>query len=472
METTLFGGPPELGNMLKLANGQIGFMTIFAHPLFANVADIIPAMRFAADEILTNKGVWFTRAEQEKKKQLLKKGTGKGDGGAVSPRTQSPVGRKHSPDNAKERHGYFPSSPLRGRAESPGKGRRTSDTAHHRSSENTTPQIDSHQPSLAVAAAAVPQPANGWGRRPSASSNIKASMRPSGDRRRSGSAALNGEHVSKDYGFDGSHSGENEELNTSGPPGASISGEVSPEFQQARADKRRDNAVSMRAGTEAIPVEFLDESQSVDPGIPSKFKFATSKPNEPVREYDPEQEYSATNSGARASAPATNQDLNRPTKDSTDSSRPIRSAQSENTTSTTMRGGGEETVLTPSQSTGATSYTSDAHEGSTRNHNSFQAIRNRAASAPLQAQGPGLSPSFGMGSNSATSRESSKIDVHTAILRNGNGNESSGDRKVGSKTMGRRRSRLKLGLAFWKRNRSEKSIGDDERPNSQDSGRT
>src|ERR1700761_2768852 len=101
METTLFGGPPELGNMLKLANGQIGFMTIFAHPLFANVADIIPAMRFAADEILTNKGVWFTRAEHEKKLQLVKKGTGPGDGGSISPRTQSPVGRH--PEPGKER---------------------------------------------------------------------------------------------------------------------------------------------------------------------------------------------------------------------------------------------------------------------------------------------------------------------------------------------------------------------------------
>ena len=48
METTLFGGPPEIGNMMKLANGQIGFMSMFAHPLFANVTDVIPAMGFAA----------------------------------------------------------------------------------------------------------------------------------------------------------------------------------------------------------------------------------------------------------------------------------------------------------------------------------------------------------------------------------------------------------------------------------------
>ena len=61
METVLFGGPPEIGNVLKLANSQIGFMTIFAHPLFQNVADLVPAMGFASAEILNNKGVWSTK---------------------------------------------------------------------------------------------------------------------------------------------------------------------------------------------------------------------------------------------------------------------------------------------------------------------------------------------------------------------------------------------------------------------------
>ncbi|RMZ80977.1 hypothetical protein DV738_g2380, partial [Chaetothyriales sp. CBS 135597] len=92
METTLFGGPPELGNMLKLANGQIGFMTIFAHPLFSNVADIIPAMGFAADEINKNKSVWANRAEMEKEKQkqtVRPRSPSPLDPGTVSPGTRS-----------------------------------------------------------------------------------------------------------------------------------------------------------------------------------------------------------------------------------------------------------------------------------------------------------------------------------------------------------------------------------------------
>ena len=92
METTLFGGPPDLDDMIKLANGQIGFMTIFAHPLFANVADVIPALGFAAVEISTNKGVWITRIEQKRRDQL--RSTESFDDGAISPRSQSPSPRK------------------------------------------------------------------------------------------------------------------------------------------------------------------------------------------------------------------------------------------------------------------------------------------------------------------------------------------------------------------------------------------
>lgn len=114
METTLFGGPPEIGNIMKLANGQIGFMGIFAHPLFANVTDIIPPMGFAAVEILNNKNVWVTRIEQEKRMLRLRNEAGVNDG-AVSPRSQSPAPKK--PEKVFTGHppstGSFPASPLR-----------------------------------------------------------------------------------------------------------------------------------------------------------------------------------------------------------------------------------------------------------------------------------------------------------------------------------------------------------------------
>ena len=66
--TTLFGGPPELGNLLKLGNSQNSFMNIFARPLFEAVTDILPAMAFAVNEMKANQEIWTERI----KKQTLK----------------------------------------------------------------------------------------------------------------------------------------------------------------------------------------------------------------------------------------------------------------------------------------------------------------------------------------------------------------------------------------------------------------
>ncbi|OAP59555.1 hypothetical protein AYL99_06853 [Fonsecaea erecta] len=464
METTLFGGPPELGNMLKLANGQIGFMTIFAHPLFANVADIIPAMRFAADEILTNKGVWFTRAEHEKKLLLVRRGTGLGDGGSISPRTQSPVGRTQ--DHGKEKH--LPTSPLRGLDHSP--ERPASDSVRGRKSSNTPPHDGSHGSSLAAAAGvAVPGADTTTGRRstPESRQNLTVS-----DRERSGSALVNGEHIPVELTLDGSHGGEmNNDTTSSSTPRLAVSTSDTAESLQPLHDTRRDTAVSMRAGTEAIPEEALEGNNASEAEAMHKFNFATSKKDEPVRTYDPQQLYNPSHPGLRASAPASDVASKSP---KIGTSPPTRSPQSDSVASGGQRGGGggEGHTLTPSGSTEATSYTSDKSEELTRLRNSLQAIRNRAVSAPMHSGSPVLRPSFSMGSNSATSRESSKYDIHTTILSNGDVEDTSAkDRKASTKTMGRRRSRLKLGLAFWKRNRSEKSIeGDNLRPDSQGSG--
>ncbi|ETI28528.1 hypothetical protein G647_00978 [Cladophialophora carrionii CBS 160.54] len=457
LETTLFGGPPELGNMLKLANGQIGFMTIFAHPLFANVADIIPAMRFAADEILTNKGVWFTRAEHEKKLQLVKKGTGPGDVGSISPRTQSPVGR--APETAKERH--LPTSPLRGRGDSPEKS--FPDPGRGRQGGNTTPHNTSRPSSLAAAAAIVVPGVDTPHLRGSgsgSSQDLKAS-----DRVRSGSALVNGEHIPIELTLDGTPIEENDGLTSNSTPRQGPSArDISSESLMAQVDKRRDNMVSMRAGAEAIPPEALEGSRISDAQSMQKFKFATSKEDEPVRTFDPEKNYSPSNPGTRASAPASDSGP----KD-TRNNGPM-SSESEDVSGTKLRGGGGEGLLTPSGS--GTSYTSDKSEDASRHQSSFQAVRNRAASAPLHSGSPVLRPSFSMGSNSTTSREGSKYDVHTTILSNGSLEGSSArERKASTKTMGRRRSKLKLGLAFWKRNRSDKSVeGGLERPGSHGSG--
>ncbi|KAH9868271.1 hypothetical protein J1614_007343 [Plenodomus biglobosus] len=66
MASCLFGGPPVRDDIIKLAESQIGFMNIFARPLFEAVTDILPAMRFAVDEILTNKAIWEKKIDDER----------------------------------------------------------------------------------------------------------------------------------------------------------------------------------------------------------------------------------------------------------------------------------------------------------------------------------------------------------------------------------------------------------------------
>lgn len=69
MPSCLFGGPPVRDDLIKLGESQIGFMNIFACPLFEAVTDILPAMRFAVDEILANKTVWESKIDSERSKK-------------------------------------------------------------------------------------------------------------------------------------------------------------------------------------------------------------------------------------------------------------------------------------------------------------------------------------------------------------------------------------------------------------------
>lgn len=67
--TTLFGGPPELGNLVKLGRSQISFMNIFARPLFEAVTDILPAMTFAVEEMKTNQALWAGKIQQHEERE-------------------------------------------------------------------------------------------------------------------------------------------------------------------------------------------------------------------------------------------------------------------------------------------------------------------------------------------------------------------------------------------------------------------
>ena len=110
IESTLFGGPPELGNIIKLANSQNGFMNIFARPLFEAVSDILPAMVFAVHEMRTNTGIWTSRIEQERARKESTN-TSSLNEGFLSPRTRSP-NRSSSQPEASHPEGLPASDPL------------------------------------------------------------------------------------------------------------------------------------------------------------------------------------------------------------------------------------------------------------------------------------------------------------------------------------------------------------------------
>ncbi|KPI42752.1 3',5'-cyclic-nucleotide phosphodiesterase regA [Cyphellophora attinorum] len=430
METTLFGGPPDLGNTLKLANGQIGFMTIFAHPLFSSVADIIPAMSFAAEEILTNKGVWFTRAEKEKMKAVIRKGTGFGDGGAVSPRSLSPVGKKHAGGAS-----YFPSSPLAAKADSPStpKGSTRHDSA---TAGSTTPQNASRRSSLqAVAGVAMPIGHDG-SRRSSAASG--RGRRLSKDKETNGTRDSNGVAFISPNFSKANHS----DPATQTPTSVGYDGATS---QKELNDTSRDAGVSMRAGSAAIPTEAAESQGRPPVSSPlSGFNFATSNVDEPVRAYDPDKEYKHPREAAQ-SMPSPEM-VNEHQRQET---------MAQNAISESRHMTAEPETLNEFSNTNEQRHQSEACGDSpqTKEQKEFEAKRARAASAPLHMTSPNQRSSFSVSSVQSGSMASEKMDYRSII----NGTDQEGDahgsvrgRKSSTRSIGRKRSKIKMGLMFWK----------------------
>lgn len=95
IETTLFGGPPEIGNTIKLANSQNGFMNIFARPLFESVSDILPTMVFAVNEMKTNTETWKGKIEHLKLEGKREEQTDTPEA-YLSPRSRTPNERDRS----------------------------------------------------------------------------------------------------------------------------------------------------------------------------------------------------------------------------------------------------------------------------------------------------------------------------------------------------------------------------------------
>lgn len=104
--TALFA--PPVRETIELGQSQIGFLNIFAYPLFQGVVDVMPGMSFAIDELMRNKGEWEGRikAEQERSMERAASKRGRKDSedeggrrqhgidGFLSPRQQSLASEK------------------------------------------------------------------------------------------------------------------------------------------------------------------------------------------------------------------------------------------------------------------------------------------------------------------------------------------------------------------------------------------
>ena len=456
METVLFGGPPEIGNVLKLANSQIGFMTIFAHPLFQNVTDLVPAMGFASAEILNNKGVWFKKLEQEKRIEQLRLDSELGDGGAISPRSQSPVAqnRKRLLDHQhlsqeREATSYFPTSPLRNVAEpspsperldrSPRRnslhlqtGSETKPSERRRSSTGTP--IVTTMPSNALIAGSGNSPTSriSSGALSGGNINLKPQTpplqtRPNNTVPTSQLQLGDSDHSTTSTVMQGKS--ENE-----APP--QISHHDGTDEREADASAPNTSLDSDASGPVGGSRQYQSSTSTPPPFSPST--FATSRPSEPTKTVRPSTYNQVTFCGDRVSVPSSsNTNFDRTSM-----------ATSGATSASTTDIGTRATMGTLSPSTEATSVVSAESNGGQMSERTeenvnrregdpdFEARRSRAASAPTRFP---LFPHRG-------SRESSKQDVRTTVFGHENLN---GDLFSKGGTVPRRRSRMRL--AFWKK---------------------
>ncbi|KAH0494198.1 hypothetical protein TgHK011_000827 [Trichoderma gracile] len=60
---------PPKKDMLSLSNAQLGFMNMFAIPLFQGVAEILPAMEYTVKELHINKKIFETKVQEEQAKE-------------------------------------------------------------------------------------------------------------------------------------------------------------------------------------------------------------------------------------------------------------------------------------------------------------------------------------------------------------------------------------------------------------------
>lgn len=141
--TTLFGGPPELDNIIKLGNSQNNFMNIFARPLFEAVTDVLPTMVFAVNEMKANQEIWTKKVKLEMAKEearRMKKQTP--SEALLSPRSGSPNRSAGQPELSHP-EGLPASQPLE--SSPPAQAMQVSEESRRASASSIPPHLGSYE---------------------------------------------------------------------------------------------------------------------------------------------------------------------------------------------------------------------------------------------------------------------------------------------------------------------------------------
>jgi 3',5'-cyclic-nucleotide phosphodiesterase len=95
--STLYA-PPIRDDLVELGKSQIGFMNLFALPLFQGVTDVLPAMQFTVDELHSNKTIWEGKLQEENDGTRMSRGKLINNDGVLSPRSGSVESFRGSPE--------------------------------------------------------------------------------------------------------------------------------------------------------------------------------------------------------------------------------------------------------------------------------------------------------------------------------------------------------------------------------------
>lgn len=67
--TCLFGGPPDVEDVLAAAQSQQGFMGLFGFPLFQGITEVLPSLSASVTELKSNQDLWQRKIQFEKRRR-------------------------------------------------------------------------------------------------------------------------------------------------------------------------------------------------------------------------------------------------------------------------------------------------------------------------------------------------------------------------------------------------------------------